>query len=78
MIILAVIAVINSVVSLYYYIRVLKHMFLTKSEKPLEKFKTPLSNMIFVLILVIPILLFGIYFTPVANFAQSCITILGF
>jgi len=78
MIILAVIAVVNSVVSLYYYIRVLKHMFLTKSEKPLEKFKTPLPNLIFILILVIPVLFLGIYFTPVVDLAKSCITILGF
>ncbi len=74
---LAVIAVLNSVVSLYYYIRVLKHMFLTKPEPAKETIVTPLPNMLFILALLIPILLFGIYFTPVVNFAESCITILG-
>jgi NADH-quinone oxidoreductase subunit N len=75
---LAVIAVINSVVSLYYYIRVLRNLFLTRPDVPREGFKTSVADIVVTLLLVTPILLFGIYFTPLVNFAKASINILGF
>ncbi len=74
----AVIAVINSVVSLYYYIRVLKHMFLSKAKTEPEHLKLSLNEIIFILILLIPTLLFGLYFTPMVEFAKSSLSILGY
>ncbi len=76
MIIVAVIAVLNSVVSLYYYIRVLKHMFISESEGELPELKVTAPQMVFVLILLVPTLLFGIYFTPLVSFAENCLSIL--
>ena len=78
MIVVALIALLNTVVSLYYYVRVLKHLFLTK---PNEKTVTvPVSgmNVVLIILLIIPIILFGIYFTPVVNLAQQGIAMLGF
>ena len=74
---IAVIALLNTVVSLYYYIRVLKHMYLTDSDKEMPVIPHTAGNFIFVLVLIIPVLLFGIYFTPLVEFAKSCITLLG-
>lgn len=76
MIFVAVIAVLNSVVSLYYYIRILKHMFISDSEKVVPKFTISLNEIVFIVILLIPTLLFGVYFSPLIDFAQSCMAML--
>lgn len=78
MIVVAVIALLNTVVSLYYYIRVLKNMFLVKPENLLPSWKCTFANAALVVLLVIPVLLFGIYFTPLVNLAKNSITLLGF
>lgn len=77
MYIVAVIAVLNTVVSLYYYLRVLKHMYLSKSNSTTKAVSATISQKIILLLLVVPTLLFGIYFQPIVNFAKSCITVLG-
>lgn len=77
MIFVAVIALLNTVVSLYYYIRVLKHMYLTKSTESTATIDSSLANRLYVLILVIPVLVFGVYFTPLVDLAKSCISIFG-
>ncbi|MCL5029100.1 MAG: NADH-quinone oxidoreductase subunit N [Bacteroidetes bacterium] len=78
MIVVAVIALLNSVVSLYYYIKVLKHMFLDKAEKEIPAFTTSYSSAILLVAIVAPILIFGIYFTPIVDLAKNSITLLGF
>jgi NADH-quinone oxidoreductase subunit N len=78
MVTVAVIALLNTVVSLYYYIRVLKHMYLNKSEKELGIWQVSGVNTAVVLALVIPVLIFGIYFTPLLDFAKNSVTMLGF
>lgn len=77
MITVAVIALLNTVVSLYYYIRVLKHMFLSErnSETPVIPFSV--GNMIFILVLLIPLLVLGVYFAPLVEFSKNCLTLLG-
>ena len=37
---LVIIAVLNTIISLYYYLLVVKAMFLVKNETPVEKFKS--------------------------------------
>lgn len=75
---LAVIAVLNSVVSLYYYIRVLKHMFLKKPSGEITEIKLSAANYAYIIILLIPVLVLGIYFTPLVSFAESCLAFLSF
>lgn len=77
MITVAIIALLNTVVSLYYYIRVLKAMFLTKSEKHIVVNLSPLNYAVLFL-LAAPVLILGIYFTPLINFAKASIQLLGF
>ena len=71
MVAVAVIALLNTVVSLYYYIRVLKNMYLVdvEEEKPIIPIK--LANGIVMILL-------AIYFSPIIDFAKNSITILGF
>lgn len=78
MIAVAIIALLNTVVSLYYYVRVLKHMFLTKPKIEGEKITISLADTVVLLAMLIPIFLFGLYFTPIVNLAKNSISLLGF
>ncbi len=78
MIFVAIIALLNSVVSLYYYIRVLKNMFLVRPTGESIKFEISPANTLLLAALVVPVIVFGIYFTPLVDFAKNSITILGF
>lgn len=78
MFVVAVIAVLNSVVSLYYYVRVLKHMFLVKPKIQPVIIKTGLTQTALVLLLVVPVLIFGVYFGPIVELAKNCAVLLGF
>ena len=64
---LAFVGVINSVVSLYYYIRVVKHMYLSGERS--DELVNPSSKLALVILLVlaIPSFVFGWYFSPVAE-----------
>lgn len=73
----AVIALLNSVVSLYYYVRVIKHMYLVKPEKEPVAVLPNLHDTVLLTVLVVPVLLFGIYFQPLVNWAKNSLEILG-
>lgn len=77
MIVVAIIALLNTVVSLYYYIRVLKNMYLVKDVVKTVHIQLKPLSFVTILLLVIPVLLFGIYFTPIVDFAKLSIQILG-
>ncbi len=76
MYVLAIVGVLNSVISLYYYVRVLKHMFLVKPEDP-TVIPNKLSQAVVVVALAIPVLVFGIYFTPLSDLAKYSTTFFG-
>ena len=78
MVIVAVIALLNTVVSLYYYIRVLKNMYLVQVEEDKPVIPIKLANGLVLFLLAAPILIFGVYFSPIIDFAKNSITILGF
>jgi NADH-quinone oxidoreductase subunit N len=63
---LAVVAALNTVISLYYYLRIVKAMFL---EKPTEaiQIQVPLSSQALLLALLVPTLGLGIYWQPLAR-----------
>ncbi len=77
MIVVAIIALLNTVVALYYYIRVLRALFLVRTDKHVEIEISPL-NFVIVLVLLAPTLLLGVYFTPLINLAKESIQLLGF
>lgn len=78
MFVVAVIAVLNTVVSLYYYVRVLKHMFLVKPKIQPVVIKTNIGQTALVLLLAVPVLVFGVYFGPIVELAKNCVVLLGF
>lgn len=75
---LAIIGVANSVVSLYYYARIFRYMFLREPDKdkmamiPILKTETML-----LLLLLIPTIVFGLYFAPVVDWANISVSMLG-
>ncbi|MER3522755.1 MAG: NADH-quinone oxidoreductase subunit N [Ignavibacteria bacterium] len=75
---LAVVGAINSVISLYYYVRIFRNMYLRSDERrvavPLE---FSLLQKAIVLLLLIPTLLFGLYFTPLVQLAHASVTMFG-
>ena len=63
---LAVVAALNTVISLYYYLRVIKAMFLDKPTEAVQ-IQVPLSSQALLLALLIPTLGLGIYWQPLAR-----------
>lgn len=74
---LAVIGVLNSVVSLYYYVNVFRNMFLKNIDAENPPIKFPVTQIIITLLLVIPTLVLGLYFGPLIEVAQASVSIFG-
>ena len=67
---LAVVGAINSVVSLYYYVRIIKVMFLD-AEPTDETLEGQPAMTGLILALMVPVLLFGLYWSPLLGAVQS-------
>jgi NADH-quinone oxidoreductase subunit N len=67
---LAVVGIFNSVVSLYYYARVLKTMYLEKTEEPVVTVSVGNMATVLATVLAIPTLVFGIFWQPLARIAH--------
>lgn len=74
---LAIIGVLNSVISLYYYIRVLRNMFLRDPESSAQAIRFSPIQIAILFILLIPTLLIGLYFTPLVEYAQASVSMFG-
>ncbi|MFI5251063.1 MAG: NADH-quinone oxidoreductase subunit N [Bacteroidota bacterium] len=72
---LAIVAALNSVISLYYYVRVLRNMFLRQADESAMPIEFPSYQIIILMVLVVPTLLLGIYFTPLVEIAQASVSI---
>ena len=82
---LAVVMVLNSVVSLYYYVRVMQAMFIKQSDAHTAPLTSALSvssdgtlsysfvSKIFIFAFLIPTIVLGVYFTPVVDFASNVV-----
>jgi NADH-quinone oxidoreductase subunit N len=69
----AVVGVLNSVISLFYYARVLRAMYLEKSERTDRTVVRPLLGATTVM-LAVPTLLLGVYWGPVYDFVAHSLT----
>ena len=72
---LVFVGVVNSVVSLYYYIRVVKHMYLVGERS--ESIGLPSSHLVTVVLiaLAIPTFIFGWYFNPLTDWINQSLVI---
>ncbi|HET9129425.1 MAG TPA: proton-conducting transporter membrane subunit, partial [Terriglobia bacterium] len=74
---LAIVGAINSVISLYYYVRVLRNIFLRDPEGSTEPLVFPKTQIALLILLLIPTILFGLYFTPIVDFANASLLMVG-
>lgn len=75
MIWLAVIGVLNSVVSLFYYTKVIRNMYLRDVESKKEKLIFSPAAIVFLFILAVPTILLFIWFGPILDWAKSSVGI---
>ncbi len=73
---LAVVGVINSVISLYYYARILRAMFIERPAEQVPSLSVSPYYVILLTILIIPTILFGVYWAPLANLSSFSIQFL--
>lgn len=78
MITVAFIALLNTVVSLYYYVRVLKNLYLVQTDNKKVEIPVSILHYAVILLLIIPTMILGVYFTPLVDLAKTSIQILGF
>jgi len=75
---LAIVGALNSVVSLYYYVRVLRNMFLRHGDAAeAQPVAYDVLQTATILVLLVPTVLFGLYPTPIVQLAQASVRILG-
>jgi NADH-quinone oxidoreductase subunit N len=67
---LVIIAVLNTVISLYYYARVIKKMYLETAPANIQPIKVRILPALIIISLLIPTILFGIWWTPLQSFAH--------
>ena len=65
-----VIALLNTVVSVYYYARIFKHLYFSKTEDP-QKLEISRAESTLVIFLTVLIVLFGIVFQPLIEFVKN-------
>jgi len=77
---LAIVGVLNSVVSLYYYMRIVRNMFLKEVDgrKPLVPISIPVPSAVLLIFLVIPTLGLFLCFGPLVDVAQAAVSMFGF
>ena len=74
---LAVVGALNSVISLYYYVRIFRNMYLRSSEQQVAPLDFTMMQKATVLVLLVPTLLLGLYFGPLVQLAQASVKIFG-
>lgn len=74
---LVLIAGVTTIISLFYYIRIVRNMFLYDPAEEERSFRFDVGSRIILVLLLAPTLLFGVYFTPVLELARISIGIFG-
>ncbi|MBX3044322.1 MAG: NADH-quinone oxidoreductase subunit N [Candidatus Kapabacteria bacterium] len=67
---MAVIGVLNSVISLFYYAKVIRNMWVRKVEAKKEPFSFSYASQLVVFMLALPTLIFGLFYGPILRWAE--------
>ncbi|MBR3409731.1 MAG: NADH-quinone oxidoreductase subunit N, partial [Candidatus Methanomethylophilaceae archaeon] len=67
---LAFVAILNSAISLYYYAKVVKTMYVDKGEA-VEKIKVPAAFTIAILICIVAVIVLGVYPQLIFDFCET-------
>jgi NADH-quinone oxidoreductase subunit N len=71
------IAGLTTIISLFYYIRVVRNMFFYKTDGEETELNFSLPSKAILLALLVPVLFLGIYFEPLIEFAKSSLKMFG-
>ena len=74
---LAIVGALNSVVSLYYYVRIFRNIYIRSDAEHSTPITFPRLQTAIVLLLLVPTFLLGLYFTPLVELAQASVKIFG-
>jgi NADH-quinone oxidoreductase subunit N len=74
---LAVVGALNSVISLYYYIRVIRNMYIRDPETSPKPVLLTAGQTVLLLLLLIPTLVLGLYFSPLVDWANASVVLFG-
>ncbi len=74
---LAIIGVLNSAVSLYYYAKIIRAMFLDAPETDALPLRPRLAHVAILACLAVPTLVLGVYWSPLAETLRNAVGILG-
>jgi NADH-quinone oxidoreductase subunit N len=74
---LALVGALNSVISLYYYVRIFRNMYLRPSEQHTAPLNFTMMQKATVLVMLVPTILLGLYFSPLVQLAQASVKIFG-
>jgi NADH-quinone oxidoreductase subunit N len=74
---LVVIGALNSVVSLYYYVRIMRGMFLKDAAQGAPAVKLTAAEIAVLLLLLVPTIALGLYFGPLVEYAQASVSMFG-
>lgn len=74
---LALAVALNSVISLYYYMRVVRNMYLRDGEKEAAPIVIGAAQTAVLLLLLVPTILLGLYFSPLVDLAQASVRMLS-
>jgi NADH-quinone oxidoreductase subunit N len=67
---LAIVGALNSVIALYYYMRIVKMMYL-QGEREDELYMPSRFQSILLAVLAVPTIIFGVYWTPIADWIRN-------
>lgn len=74
---LVAVAGLATIISLFYYIRVVRNMYFFKPEGETEKVQFGITSTVVLMLLLIPTLVLGVWFEPVLEFAKHSIQMFG-
>jgi NADH-quinone oxidoreductase subunit N len=74
---LAVIGAVNSVISLYYYVRVMRNMYLRDSDTGAAAVSLTRPQTVLLFVLLIPTIFLGLYFAPLVDLANASVMLFG-
>jgi len=74
---LVAVAGLATVISLYYYVRVVRNMFLVEPPEYAKPVEFDRSSVGILLLLLIPVLVLGVYFSPIVAWAKYSVAMFG-
>ncbi len=77
MIWLVAVAGLATVISLFYYVRVIRNMFLVEPDESDGPVSFDSASIVILVLLLIPVLLLGVYFSPIVTWAKNAVIMFG-